>query len=414
MMSMKWVAVPCFILLCSLHESNGFSFRPMKRVLRGVSKNIIGDDTSRAVTDRKRGFQNYRVNKLINTLNAASTAVPAVSSTSKGALFGISLKRVPSLYALLAAATLAFIAWWRKTIWTASRTYNREANTVGNEYDAWTTEGILEYYWGEHIHLGYYTEEERLAGYKKKNFIEAKYDFIDRMAEFGQIGDEKPATVLDVGCGIGGTSRYLAKKFGVGTEVTGITLSSEQQKRATALAQERGITNANFQVMDALEMKFPDNSFDVVWACESGEHMPDKKRYIEEMTRVLKPGGKIVIATWCQRDDSIVPFTKDEKKTLQFLYDEWTHPYFISIEEYEKIMNGTGKLESIKTDDWAIPTIPSWRHSIWVGVYDPWPVIKRPHLWWKCFRDGLTLERMHGAFSNGLMQYGMMTSTKKV
>jgi MPBQ/MSBQ methyltransferase len=52
--------------------------------------------------------------------------------------------------------------------------------------------------------------------------------------------------------------------------------------------------------MDALKMDFPDNTFDIVWACESGEHMPDKKRYVEEMARVLKPGGRIVIATWCQ------------------------------------------------------------------------------------------------------------------
>lgn len=42
--------------------------------------------------------------------------------------------------------------------------------------------------------------------------------------------------------------------------------------------------------MDALHMDFPDDTFDLVWACESGEHMPDKKLYIEEMTRVLKPG----------------------------------------------------------------------------------------------------------------------------
>jgi MPBQ/MSBQ methyltransferase len=42
--------------------------------------------------------------------------------------------------------------------------------------------------------------------------------------------------------------------------------------------------------MDALAMTFPDNSFDLVWACESGEHMPDKKKYVEEMCRVLKPG----------------------------------------------------------------------------------------------------------------------------
>ena len=39
-------------------------------------------------------------------------------------------------------------------------------------------------------------------------------------------------------------------------------------------------------------MDFPDDSFDLVWACESGEHMPDKKAYIEEMTRVLKPGER--------------------------------------------------------------------------------------------------------------------------
>jgi MPBQ/MSBQ methyltransferase len=41
---------------------------------------------------------------------------------------------------------------------------------VGEEYDAWTQEGILEHYWGEHIHLGYYSDDERQAGYKKKDF----------------------------------------------------------------------------------------------------------------------------------------------------------------------------------------------------------------------------------------------------
>lgn len=49
--------------------------------------------------------------------------------------------------------------------------------------------------------------------------------------------------------------------------------------------------NAKFQVTNALDMTFEDESFDLVWACESGEHMPDKGKYIEEMTRVLKPGG---------------------------------------------------------------------------------------------------------------------------
>jgi MPBQ/MSBQ methyltransferase len=157
--------------------------------------------------------------------------------------------------------------------------------------------------------------------------------------------------------------------------------------------------------MDALNMTFPDNSFDLVWACESGEHMPDKKLYVDEMTRVLKPGGRIVIATWCQRDDRVKPFNTAERKMLDFLYAEWTHPYFISIEDYAALMNATGTLKEVVTDDWNIQTIASWRHSIWVGVFNPWPVIKRPHLWWKCLRDGITLERMHEAFDDGLMQY---------
>lgn len=104
---------------------------------------------------------------------------------------------VASLFALL-----------RAILWKPSRTYDRDANSVGREYDAWTTEGILEEYWGEHIHLGYYSPEELKAGYKKKNFIEAKYDFVDQMMAFGKASSlAQPMSVLDVGCGIGGTNQ---------------------------------------------------------------------------------------------------------------------------------------------------------------------------------------------------------------
>lgn len=320
---------------------------------------------------------------------------------------------VPKTAPLVALLGLA-VLWINKQLWTPSRTYDREKNTVGAEYDAWSSEGILEAYWGEHIHLGYYDEQQRARGYLKKNFIQAKYDFVDKMAAFGGISFdvESKIKVLDVGCGIGGTSRYLAKKFGDKADVTGITLSPFQVKRATQLAREQGVGNAAFQVMDALNMTFPDNSFDVVWACESGEHMPDKQKYVEEMARVLKPNGRIVIATWCQRDENGKPFDAKERKMLDFLYSEWTHPYFISISDYARLMQGTGSLAAVTTDDWAVETIPSWRHSIWVGVFNPLPVIIRPHLWWKCLRDGVTLERMHQAFTDGLMQYGMMTATK--
>jgi len=295
----------------------------------------------------------------------------------------------------------------------ASRPY--EEGSVAREYDSWTEDGILEYYWGEHIHLGYYTPEEMEAGYKRKDFIQAKYDFVDEMMRFGGISldTDSGAKVLDVGCGIGGSSRYLAKRLGPGASVTGITLSPNQVKRATELAKDQNVPNVNFTVMNALDMDYPDNTFDVVWAVESGEHMPDKEKYINEMMRVLKPGGKFVMATWCQRDDRQVPFSEKDKRDLLFLYREWSHPYFISIEEYKEIIDKTGLMNDVTTADWVNETIASWRHSIWVGIYDPRGFIFKPLKYLKCVRDGYCLERMHRAFKRGLMQYGMFAATKK-
>ncbi|KAK3284469.1 hypothetical protein CYMTET_6474 [Cymbomonas tetramitiformis] len=311
--------------------------------------------------------------------------------------------------AIAAAGVLALAAGTKYILDRPSRAYD---NNVGEEYDAWTEEGVLEYYWGEHIHLGYYTDEERAKGYKKKDFIEAKKDFVYEMLKWSEC-EEKPARILDCGCGIGGTSRLLAKNF-PDSKVTGITLSPNQVKRGTELAKEQNLPNVEFKVMNALEMEFEDNTFDLVWACESGEHMPDKKKYVESMTRVLKPGGSIVIATWCQREEGNSPFTEDDKENLRFLYEEWAHPYFVSKEEYVRLMEGTGSLEKVKTEDWVKETIDSWRHSIWVGVWDPWIVVfKGPGIWYKTVREIVTLERMHRAFDRGLMEYGMMKGKKK-
>ena len=253
---------------------------------------------------------------------SSSSSTELSMSIGSGVLKAVTKSGVTPAVATVAAAAVVGTVGVKAILDRPSRTYGD--GTVAKEYDAWTQDGILEYYWGEHIHLGYYTKEEMEAGYKKKNFIQAKYDFVDEMMKLGGIsGDvDDGAKVLDVGCGVGGTSRYLAKKM-PNADVTGITLSPNQVKRATELAEEQNVPNAKFTVMNALEMEFPDNSFDIVWACESGEHMPDKEAYINEMMRVLKPGGKFVMATWCQRDDREVPFDDKDKRDLKFLYEEW-------------------------------------------------------------------------------------------
>ena len=350
---------------------------------------------ARKASSLKMGLVSSTVKNFVSTAAAATTSAP--TATAAAAL----------------ATTAAVVGGVKYVLDRPSRAY--EEGSVAREYDAWTKDGILEYYWGEHIHLGYYDKEEMEAGYKKKNFIQAKYDFIDEMMKFGGISAETDngAKVLDVGCGFGGTSRYLAKALGSEAHVTGITLSPGQVKRGTELAVSKGVPNVEFQVMDALKMDFPDNTFDIVWACESGEHMPDKKAYIDEMMRVLKPGGKYVMATWCQRDDRLVPFDDKDKRDLRFLYEEWTHPYFISIEAYTELIADTKVMNAAKTANWVDETVASWRHSIWVGIYDPRGFIFKPTKYVKCVRDAYCLERMHRAFKRGLMEYGMFAASKK-
>lgn len=350
-------------------------------------------------------FTSTQQQSIIQTNNKSSKTKLEATVPAKALIKGASI---------LGGAALAGTAAVKLVLDRPSRTYDDD--TVAREYDAWADDGILEYYWGEHIHLGYYNEKEMKKGYRKKDFIQAKYDFIDEMMKFGSIDPDsfKNAKVLDVGCGFGGTSRYLAKKLGKDSHVTGITLSPKQVERGTELAKEQGVgDNTEFMVMDALKMEFPDNSFDIVWACESGEHMPDKKAYISNMMRVLKPGGTFVMACWSQRDDTDQPFDQRDKRDLQYLYEEWTHPYFISIRDFEKLIDDTGMMNPVTTANWVDETIASWRHSIWVGIKDPFGWIFKPKTYLKCFRDAYCLERMHRAFKRGLMEYGMWTATKK-
>jgi len=383
--------------------------RPAARDLAPPSRDAGASTTfmnARALAPKKSAMETK--SKTISSPSTTSNARASQGANASSANVG---------GAVAVAFAVAVAARALKRVFDApSRAYVPGANTVGVEYDAWTSEGILEHYWGEHIHLGWYDDDAlrrgagTLLGNKVVDFIQAKFDFVDKMRIWSEA--VSPKKVLDVGCGIGGTSRHLAKTYGVGTEVTGITLSANQAKRATELAKEQGVTNAKFEVMNALEMKFEDNTFDLVWACESGEHMPDKKKYVEEMVRVLKPGGKIVIATWCQRERP-PEFTKTEEENLRFLYEEWAHPYFISFEEYERLLRGTGAMASASSENWVKNTIASWRHSIWVGVYDPWPVVfAGPRVWYKTVREIVTLERMHRAFARGLMTYGMIKGTK--
>ena len=126
--------------------------------------------------------------------------------------------------------------------------------------------------------------------------ILAQEKLIEKLAK---LLDLKPnQQILDVGCGMGGSSLYLARNFGINS--VGITLSSEQLKIAAKDAQQFPELNLSYQIQDAHDLScFPENSFDVVWSLESCEQFYNKKLFFEQVNRVLKVGGKFMLATWC-------------------------------------------------------------------------------------------------------------------
>lgn len=109
------------------------------------------------------------------------------------------------------------------------------------------------------------------------------------------VGIKSTDKVLDAGCGVGGAAWFINKN--TGADVTGITLSEKQVAYATAMAKERGISEkVRFRQMDYTQTDFADETFDVVWACESVSSAPDKLLFIKEAYRILKKGGKLIMS----------------------------------------------------------------------------------------------------------------------
>lgn len=162
--------------------------------------------------------------------------------------------------------------------------------------------------------------------------------------------------VLDAGCGVGGSSIWLA--LNVGCKATGINVTPRQVERAKQNARSSNVSGlTDFLVADYADIPFGTESFSVFWGLESIVHAEDKQAVIDEAYRVLKPRGRLVIAEYLipERD-----LSSREKALLATWLKGWEMPGLESPKSYKQMLERAG-FQNIQVDDWTQHMMPSFR-----------------------------------------------------
>lgn len=148
----------------------------------------------------------------------------------------------------------------------------------------------------------------------------------------GRIGVRSGQRILDAGCGVGGSSIWLAQTYDV--EVVGITPVAGQIDRARRYAQEQGVADrVSFEPQDYTRTAFPAESFDVVWAMESVCHAPDKRLFVAEARRLLRPGGRLGMVEYLR---TARPLPADGERLLHSWLSGWAIPDVATASEFHE------------------------------------------------------------------------------
>jgi tocopherol O-methyltransferase len=246
--------------------------------------------------------------------------------------------------------------------------------------------------WGEHLHHGYW-----ISGDESKD--RAQLQLIEHLAELANI---KPgAEILDIGCGFGASSLYLAKKYQA--TVTGITNSSVQVEMATLAAAEKNLL-ATFLLMDAEALSFR-KQFDVLWSIESISHYQDRCAFFASAARLLKPGGSFAITDWFKKAD----LTSAEHQKFIDPIEQGMLVELKTMDEYERMLKSSG-LQIRHCEILNKNTAKTWDITL--------EIIKDKNFWSLAARLGSqfvtylkAFQAMRGGFASGNFVYGLFVAS---
>ncbi|KAL9005186.1 MAG: hypothetical protein Q9188_002022 [Gyalolechia gomerana] len=276
--------------------------------------------------------------------------------------------------------------------------------------------------WGEHVHHGYFLEP---TDTKER----AQIRLIELLLERAKL--EKGSTVLDVGCGIGGTSRYLAKQLDC--NVTGLTISGKQVEMALKLTFEQnpghkakvsdeesisfGTGSVQFIELDAERLgHWPTpptgifHCFHCIWISEAMSHLPDKKLFFRNAFRLLESDGKLVVADWFKAEGLTDAQFETDIKPIE---DGMLLPPLCTQSEYVRLAEKAGLKVFSEPLDISQNVSKTWDIS--------WSLIQSPALWAFAFSQGRdaiaflqAFRAMRRGYANGTFCYAVMVFQKNM
>ncbi|MBT2987673.1 MAG: methyltransferase domain-containing protein [Candidatus Thiodiazotropha sp. (ex Ctena orbiculata)] len=174
--------------------------------------------------------------------------------------------------------------------------YSDVVRTAQEYYDSDDADNFYYHVWGgEDIHIGIYDKPD-------EDIARASQRTVDAMASQYQTSLDENTHIIDIGAGYGGSARWLVKKYR--SPVTCVNLSEAQNARNRAMSAEQNLDD-RIVVVDGSFEDIPATRefFDLAWSQDAILHSGQRERVLEEVDRVLKPGGEFIFTDPMQADD---------------------------------------------------------------------------------------------------------------
>lgn len=251
------------------------------------------------------------------------------------------------------------------------------------------------------LHYGYWDAAT-------KTFHDALLNINKILAQ--KAGIKQTDHVLDAGCGIGGSSIWLAKN--IGCRATGISLSAKQVATANAFAEKEDLaTLAFFEQKDFTATAYADESFDIVWAIESVCHARHKSAFLNEAFRVLKKGGRLIMADFFKQPG----LSGKDAQLITAWANGWAIDDFADSEDFFSRVDNAGfrDIDMENATDKIVPSAKRLYRAYFPGVIGGWLYRlfhRKPTVFGKKNIDTAYLQ--YKALKKGLWTYNIILAVK--